>query len=186
MTSKRERQRGKYGYSDGAVGDVDSVRDGRFGMVVTLLGHDLEYEVTTIETDGGPEITHLWIKGEPGRPITTEDLRRIPVRRLASAAARWVDNFNAIGDRDPNQWSQPERAQTKRPRRVGDEHYQQVAGLAQQAFKDGLKVRDTVGRELNASVYTVDKWLRECRDRGLLKRGELQRRKSLSDKGRRA
>ena len=122
MASKRERQRGQYGYSDGAVGDVDSVRDSRFGMTVTLLGHDLEYEVTTIETDGGPEITHLWIKGD--RPITTEDLRRIPVRRLASAAARWADNFNAIGGGNPNQWSHPERAQVERPRQLGDEHYQ--------------------------------------------------------------
>ena len=78
MAGKRNRQAGKYSYVDGAVGDVDSVRDSTYGWTVTLIGHDLEYEVTTVETDNGPEITHLWIReARTGRlrPMTSGESR---------------------------------------------------------------------------------------------------------------
>ena len=101
---------------------------------------------------------------------------------MAFAAARWFDNFNAIGDGKDTQWSQPERAQ-ERSGQYDDEHYQAVAAVAQRAFKDGLLVRDTVAKRFHKSPYTVDKWLAECRKRGYLKSGELQRKKNPSQKG---
>jgi len=176
MAGKRERQRGRSGYTDGAAGDVDSVRDGKYGHVVTLLGHELEYEVTTVETSNGPEVTHLWIKGT-GQPITADDLRRIPLRRLAFAAARWSDN--AAGT--DSEWSTPERAQ-QRPRQYDDKHYQTIADEARSAFTKGTKVRDSIAKRHHVSPYTVDKWLAECRKRGQLQRGELQRTKNPTAK----
>jgi hypothetical protein len=143
-----------------------------------ILGHDLHYEVTTFETDAGPEVTHLWIKGSADRPLRAEDLRRIPLRRLAFAAARWFESNNAADETgEETRWSQPERSQ-ERTRQHGDEHYQKVADVARSAFRKGLKVRDTVAKDFHVSPYTVDKWLRECRKRGHLRPGELQRRKN--------
>lgn len=181
MVGKRERQRGRYSYVDGAVGDVDSVRDSEYGMVVNLVGHPFDYVVTTVETDNGPEVTHLWIQGTKDRPITTEDIRRIPLRRLAFAKARcWENNSTADETGEETRWSQPERAQQRHPRQYGDDHYQAVAAQARTAFKKGLKVRDTIAKRYHVVPYTVDKWLRECRERGYLQRGELQRRKNLT------
>ena len=178
MAGKRKWQRGTYSYKYGAVGDVESVSGTKYGMTVTLVGHDLHYEVTTVETDAGPVVTHLWIKGSADRPLRPEDLRRIPLRRLAFAAERWFDNNNAADETgEETRWSQPERSQ-ERTRQHVDEHYEKVAEVARSAFRRGLKVRDTVARDFHVSPYTVDKWLRECRRRGYLRPGELQRRKT--------
>lgn len=183
MTGRRDRQpsTGKlftHPQRGDSIGDVSSVQDGKYGWNVRLVGHDFEYEVTTVDTDHGPEITHLWIKGSPDRPITGDDLRRIPVRRLANAAGRLFDNFNAIGEGNPNQWAQPERAQQNRPRQYGDDHYREIAELAREAVRKGVPVRDSIAAAKVVSPYTVDKWLRECRKRGYLKRDELLRRKN--------
>lgn len=159
----------------GAVGDVHTIRGTAYGETITLVGHDLHYEVTTVDTDNGPEVVALWIKGTKDRPLRPDDLRRIPLRRLAKAAANWDWLFN-----NPNAsaWGQPERRQP-RPRQLGDEHYRQVADLARLAFKNGEpRVRDFIAKKLHASPFTVDKWLAECRRRGHLERGKLQRRKT--------
>jgi hypothetical protein len=176
MAGKPKRQpvaRGNDPQPGDATGDVSSVSGTRYGETIRLVGHDLDYEVTTVETDNGPEITHLWIKGSKDRPITTDDLRRIPLRRLAKAAAEWTwlaNNPNARA------WGQPERRE-RRSSGLGDEHYQQVAEFARNAFQKGVqRVREATAEEFRASPFTVDKWLRECRNRGYLQRGELQRR----------
>ncbi|MEV6323935.1 hypothetical protein AB0M45_22485 [Nocardia sp. NPDC051787] len=158
---------------DKQVGDVEEVhqhkgrQDGLIGADVKLFGHDITYRVIAATGPNGPEMRELTLDGN-GRAIVSDDLRRVPVRRLAAAAVRAPVTFLT------SDWERPEGAR-RGNQRLGDDHYRQVAEIARDAFVKGLPVREVVGRALHASPYTVDKWLRGARERGYLQRGELQR-----------
>lgn len=139
----------------------------RVAAIVRLAGHDLTYRVRAITGSNGPEIAELTIICS--RALTADDLRRIPVHRLAVAVFRAVSTFGT------GEWARPEGTRGKQ--RLTDEHFRNVAELARAAFMSGVPVRDAVAAELGASPFSVDKWLRACRERGYLKPGELRRRK---------
>lgn len=130
---------------------------------VQLVGHDLTYRVRAGKGRAGAvELTVT----SPGRAITSDDLRNIPVQRLAAAAREAPLNLGT------EKWERPERGK----QRLDDDHYRRVAEVARRAFDEGHpRVREAVGQELHASKFTVDKWLRVCRERGYLRPGDLHR-----------
>jgi hypothetical protein len=55
---------------------------------VFLPGRDLAYTVRFDTGPGGPWVTELHVKALEGRPLTTADMRSIPLCRLAKTVAQ--------------------------------------------------------------------------------------------------
>lgn len=184
-----------------AIGDVAHTervtgeRGDLFGIRVTLHGHPHRYVVAVTTGKGGPKLIDLHIEAAAGQSITPESLRAIPSRRLAHAAARWAleadgkiftgpflgpeaDDMTteqmdqAITEIRAEADARPE-ATTARGKR-GPEHFRRVADLVRTASRSGFQVRPTVAEEFNVSLPTVDKWIRKCKDDGLLAEDEMR------------
>lgn len=62
---------------------------------IALFKHPHTYEVAWVKTDDGPVVVDLRIVAADGAPITSRDLRRVPVERLAKVAALYDTPANA-------------------------------------------------------------------------------------------
>lgn len=149
---------------------------------VSLVGHDLKYRVRWASGESGPEVVSLTIESSDDRPISSDDLRSIPLRRLASAAAQacgaqpWSELTVTWKDVRTIHWRDldPSSATPSGKRRaITDEFLAELAGDARAAFRAGRKVRETLADKHECSVYSVDKWLAAARERGYLEPGEL-------------
>lgn len=159
---------------EGNVGDL-------FGILLVLAGHAHHYVVRVATGKGGPRLVDLRIISETDAPITPETLRAIPSRRLAHAAAQWaslLDGQMTTPDRlqDPELTSRPEQRTARG--KLPDSHYAEVARRARAAVVGGFPVRETVAKEMHATVPTLDRWIRKAKDLGYLDEDELPRRKN--------
>lgn len=144
---------------------------------VRLVGHDQRYQVR-VDLDGpAPRLTELCIVADaPGAEIDPATIRQVPVRRLAATAARFIahaDGAFVTPDEiaDPTLTRRPEVAERRGRRpRLDDDHYRQVAALLVEARKLGYPPREYVGNEMHAAIPTVDRWIREAKRRGVLRR----------------
>jgi hypothetical protein len=157
------------------VGEVQGVSgySGVHPFGVDLYGHPFEYRIRTAEIDGASVVVELLIRPSGHDvPITPQDLRRIPLKRLAAAAAL----FDQGGEFDWTRFNTPEKQPPCKPgpRGYGDEHYADVAQLARDAVRMNISARQHISRNKHVSVHAADKWLKECRKRGLLVSGELR------------
>ena len=139
---------------------------------VLLVGHDLQYTVSVTTGDGGPQVTELRIKSPENRPLTSDDMRAIPLRRLAVAAAGRT--YNTAFPYLPHE--KPEGTAAGR-RRLDDELLREVADRARELAGRGKSVRDTLNKHYDVSPFTIDKWLAKCREAGHLQPGELTRKR---------
>lgn len=133
------------------------------------MGHHLRYWVRIGRDAKGPFIAELRIIGDETRAVTSEDLRAIPLSRLAAAIAGKA--FDLL---DSPEWHRPD-GPGRRKARVDDAQLQEVADLARQAFQGRQRVRETLAAHFQVSPFTVDKWLAKARERGFLKSGELSK-----------
>ena len=151
------------------------------GILVVLAGHAHEYVVGVVTGKGGPRLVDLRIQSATDAAITPETLRAIPSRRLAHAAAQFAVTLDGqmatpAMVRDPEVMTRPgERtARGKLP----DAHYEEVAERVRAAVVGGFPVRKTVAAEMHTSIQNLDRWIRTCKDKGLLDEDELPRRKN--------
>lgn len=120
------------------------------------------------------------------RPLSPEQLRAIPLRRIllsvnASDAAR-NDLGKRLEDSAPEPgtpefdevfatgWAHPEPFQLQRPRgrRLPDEFYAEVADLYRKATASTLNPRTAVAEAAGVSTEVAGRWVREARKRGQL------------------
>ncbi|MFC9894220.1 hypothetical protein ACFVMC_11055 [Nocardia sp. NPDC127579] len=158
-----------------------------YQALVTLMGHDLRYRAKINGSDRGPVVCALTIESESGREITAQDLRAIPVRRIAAAVAQRCSRMGIGEIREdvsfediPDQLKVSDLQPVEPPppggrRRMTDEFLMEVAQLARTAFASGELVRPTLAKHFYNSPYTVDKWLAAARERGYLNPGEISR-----------
>ncbi|WP_433730150.1 hypothetical protein ACQP0C_02505 [Nocardia sp. CA-129566] len=161
---------------DAKAGDIRgfSMSEGRLWLAVHLYGHDFDYQIRTAEIDGVSHVVELLIRpSDEDIPITPQDLRRIPLKRLAAATAL----FGHGGEFEWERMNRPEKPVPSKPgpRGYGDEHYGEVAQLARDAVRMSMSARQYISRSKHVTVHTADKWLKECRKRGHLTAGELRR-----------
>lgn len=182
----------------GDVVAIDRVAGGPgdlHGIAIRLFGHAFTYVVAIVTGHGGPRLVDLQIRSESDTPITPDVLRAIPSRRLAYAAARYASEVDgqifggpflgpeaaemtgeqmdqAITEIRTAADARPE-ATTSRGRR-GPEHFRRVADLVRAANRSGKSARRTVAEEFGVSLPSVDKWIRHCKDNGLLAEDELR------------
>ncbi|MFD6221251.1 hypothetical protein [Nocardia asteroides] len=158
---------------DGEVREI-SLQSGPRPMHVLLWGRPFAYEFAWESVDGVPRVVDLRVLSLlPGVPVTQQDLRRIPLQRLASAGAMAM----AGGEFDWNRFPRPD-ARTPRkpgPRGLGDEFYSEIATMARFAAEQHTSVRKFISERHGVTAHAADKWLKECRKRGLLTPGELRR-----------
>ncbi len=149
-----------------------------------------------------------------GGVISAEDLKAVPVQRLAAAVVQHGDfhpDDDELGgadlhtgqeraadermealeakrprtpaeeaelgqlidednDRKLGVWARPEPADRGRRKAYGDDHYREVAKVAQVARADGRAARRAIAEKYNVVPATADKWMRGARARGLLDR----------------
>ncbi|MBF6539257.1 hypothetical protein IU418_18770 [Nocardia farcinica] len=168
------------------AGQVREIRD---DGTTFLEGHPFVYKVQVADTDDGPQVVGLEIRSPEGEavPITPNDLRRIPLARLAHAAMamRTGEALASIAEPGPSRFRSPEthdgEQPAKRPGRRGHppEFYAQVAALWRAAHDPGRNWNGTIyafigkGMALHtgqqrASTNTVKKWVERARDLDLL------------------
>lgn len=159
---------------DGEVREI-SLQSGPRPMHVLLWGRLFAYEFAWESVDGIPRIVDLRVLSlVPDVPVTQQELRRIPLQRLASAGAMAM----AEGEFDWNRFSRPDvrPPQKPGPRGYEDEFFAGIAAMARVAAGNRVSVRKHISEQHSVSEHAADKWLKECRKRGLLTPGELRRR----------
>lgn len=161
-------------------GDVAVIRDGPsrgLPVRVFLAGHPCSYLVRAGRTPTGPVLLALQVEPLEGGIITAEDLRGIPVTRLAAAAVPFVHPADdQVPRADPGEfdWSRfakpekPERKAAGRPPTHGPEHYAEVAEIARQARANKESARHAIAARWTVAQSTADKWMRHARALGLL------------------
>lgn len=102
-------------------------------------------------------------------------MRNVPVRRLAKAAAQFISmtehGVANVGDLfDPTGLARPDLEPGRRRRNLGDEHYRQVAALLGWAREIGVPPKDYVADYFGVARPTLDRWIREAKKRGFLRR----------------
>lgn len=146
---------------------------------IPLVGHRHRYRVR-IDTDGpAPRLVELHLVSEDDAEIDPATVRQIPVRRLAKAAARFI----ALGEgwpgpvvgvdelHDPTLLARPDRPPNGGKRRkLDDVHYRQVAAQLVRAREIGESPREYVADKLGGTLPTVDRWIKEAKRRGFLRR----------------
>lgn len=155
------------GYRPGQVAELtDRVR-------ITLHGHDIEYVVRVESGPEGPRLVELTLDGGV---IDQTALRRIPVQRLAMAAARWLSSggglFVNAGETDDTR-ARPD--QTPRRRRIDDALLTDVAAVVRRAIREGHPVRTWSAAQLTTSPGTLDRWIKAAKEHGYLTDGEVPR-----------
>jgi len=164
-----DRKRGDFG-GGGYYGN-------RYGSVF-MEGHDLTYTIRYATGDNGPEVVELHLKATNDRPITSDDLRAIPLRRLAAYVAQMDDanTQHVTTGKGPDEWIEPEVGRSRK-RQITDEFLLEVTQRARIAFRRGERVRDVLAESFHTSPYTIDKWLAKARDAGHLQPRELSRKR---------
>ncbi|OBY30804.1 hypothetical protein [Mycolicibacter kumamotonensis] len=166
------------------VGDViaDQIRrvSGRRGtdkglIEIALYGHDLRYQVRIDRSDGTPRLAELRMVADGGGDIDPAAVRNVPVRRLAKAAAQFISMTehgvaNAGDMFDPTGLSRPDLEPGKRRRNLGPEHYRQVAARLEWAREIGLPPREHVADYYGVALPTLDRWIKQAKQRGFLRR----------------
>lgn len=152
-----------------------SLTSGSRPYAIGLAGHPFVYEIRTADTVHGTGVVELLISApDADVPITQQDLRRIPLQRLAAVAAM----FERGGEFDWTQLSTPEKRPPQKPgpRGYDDEFYSEIARMAREAvsLKPKISARQHIASNRHVSKHTADKWLKECRKRGFLTPGELR------------
>lgn len=130
-------------------------------VAIRLVGHAVTYVVTvTTSRRSGPGLTELTLIADSGSVVDYADVRAVPVRRLAVAAAQWIERCGGqVGFVD-------DVAETfTRPDEQAPPVYR-AAQIAERALALGLPVRPTVAAELNVSPSTVDRLLKRAKAEG--------------------
>jgi len=161
-------------------GDIASVEyHGDSWGSVQLVGHELSYRVRFDTGDGGPYVTELHIVSPGQKPVTSDDLRSIPLRRLASAVAgeEMLMVYKKITGTvsDPRQGL--DNSTAIRRRQITDDLLLDVAERARFISDHGGRVRETLAEHFYVSPYTIDKWLAKAREAGHLQSGELSQKR---------
>lgn len=141
---------------------------------IPLVGHRHRYRVRIDGSGAAPRLVELQLISDgDAAEIDPDTIRQIPVRRLAKAAARFVSlserRIGIAGDEyDPTNLLRPDHEPARRT--LDDVHYRQVANLLTMAREYGLSPREYVADRLSASLPTVDRWIKEAKRRGYLRR----------------
>lgn len=181
----------------GDVATIDRVageRGDMYGIRVALHGHTHRYVVRVASGTNGPRLVDLQIQSDSDATITPDVLRAIPSRRLAHAAAQWAHvrdglfgflrldeaTREALYEKYPDDPEEFDRAAAEavaalksRPEastargKLDDAHYRRVAEHVSKATAAG-KTRKDIAPELKTTVPTLDRWIREAKERGLL------------------
>lgn len=158
----------------GKRGDISEVAyHGDSWGSVRLIGHDLSYRVRFDTGDGGPYVTELHINSPSHRPITSEDLRSIPLRRIASAVAgeEMLMTYRKITGATDDPRTGSDASPTRR--QITDDLLREVSHMARLVHSGGQRVRENLAEHFHVSPFTIDKWLAKAREAGHLRPGEL-------------
>lgn len=145
---------------------------------VPLFGHRYRYEVRVDLSGPAPRLVELrMIAGDDGTDVDPTSVRDVPVRRLAKAAARFITFAETpIGPvvmvdelHNPTLLTRPDLEPPSR-RKLDDVHYRDVAERLIWARESGAAPREYVADRLGASLPTVDRWIKEAKKRGYLRR----------------
>jgi hypothetical protein len=154
---------------------ISGQRGSNDGLIeIALVGHPHRYRVRIELNTAAPRLLELHIvPGDTKVEIDPMTIRQIPVRRLAKAAARFIGlterKVSLAGDfEDPTNLIRPDHEPGGRT--LDDVHYRQVANLITTAREWGLSPREHVAAQLEASLPTVDRWIKEAKNRGFLPR----------------
>lgn len=148
---------------------------------VELRGHAMAYVVRVATGPQGPRLVELTIVGDDANPVDGAALTRIPLQRVAIAAAQWLDGaggqFVGPGQAsDPDLFTRPELARRRR-QRITDELLRTVADTVRHAVANGRPVRTWAAEELHTTPGTLDRWVRAAKDRGFLGEDEVPRKR---------
>jgi len=140
---------------------------------ISLVGHDHRY-VCRIDGSGPvPRLVELrMVSPDDAAEIDPASVRQIPVRRLANAAARFIRSREQPFSTEIFGGYTDELRPDYEPRRrvLDDVHYRKVADLLITGRECGFPPREFAAERLNASLPTVDRWTRESKRRGFLRR----------------
>ncbi len=162
---------GEPGYQPGDVPQLtDRVR-------VTLRGHAFDYVVRVETGPLGPRLVEMaMVPTRDEAAIDPAALRRIPVQRLALAAAQWLSSaggqFAGPGETDDTRTRPDSPA---RWRRIDDALLTDVTETVRRAVREGHPIRQWSAKQLGTSPATLDRWIRAAKDHGYLSDGEVPR-----------
>lgn len=173
----------KGGSTDAIKGDVmaDAIRrvtgepGSTDGLIeIPLVGHRHRYRVRIDSSGPAPRLVELHLISDDATDIDPDTIRQIPVRRLAKAAARFIalteHGVALAGDvYDPTDLRRPDIEPLNR-RKLDDAHYRQVAKLLLWAREIGESPREYVANQLGTPLPTVDRWIRQAKQRNFLRR----------------
>jgi len=143
---------------------------------IPLYGHDFRYQVRIDRSAGTPRLTELrMVCTDDGGDIDPAAVRQVPVRRLARAAAQFISmteyGVANVGDLfDPTAQARPDLEPGRRRRNLGPEHYRQVAARLEYAREIGLPPREHVSDYYGVALPTLDRWIKQAKERGFLRR----------------
>ncbi|TXA41430.1 hypothetical protein DKM27_13070 [Mycobacterium tuberculosis variant bovis] len=143
---------------------------------IPLYGHDFRYQVRIDRSAGTPRLTELrMVCTDDGGDIDPAAVRQVPVRRLARAAAQFISmtehGVANVGDLfDPTGLARPDLEPGRRRRNLGPEHYRQVAARLEYARQIGLPPREHVSDYYGVALPTLDRWIKQAKERGFLRR----------------
>lgn len=162
------------------TGDVESVvrisgrRRGEGLIEISLIGHPHRYRVRIDPTSTAPRLIelHLLPLTAGAAEIGNAVIRSVPVRRLAAAAARHIKiterGFITVDELEDDEIIRLRPDYEPGKGELGDTHYRYVAHLLTSALEAGESPREYVKQRLNSSIPTVDRWIREAKERGFL------------------
>jgi len=141
---------------------------------IPLHGHDFVYQVR-VHPGPTPQISELTIRSRGDRKIDPAAVSQVPVRRLAAAARQFIwlteTGVSNAGDRtDPTGLARPDLEPPRRRRKLGDEHYREVAAKLLWAREMGLPARDQIAHYYGVSKPTLDRWIARAKDLTFLPR----------------
>lgn len=143
---------------------------------IPLYGHAFRYQVRIDRSAGTPRLTELrMVCTDDGGDIDPAAVRQVPVRRLARAAAQFISMTehgvaNAGDLFDPTGQGRPDLEPGRRRRNLGPEHYRQVAARLEYAREIGLPPREHVSDYYGVALPTLDRWIKQAKERGFLRR----------------
>ncbi len=138
---------------------------------IRLHGNPFTYVVkVTTGTRSGPQVAELTITADQGTAVDHDTLRGVPVRRLAYAAAQWIERAGGV-------FSLPsDTTETYRQPENHDDRVYLAAREAERALALGMPVRQTVAEQLNISTRTADRLLARARAEGFMSDEPLPKR----------
>jgi hypothetical protein len=142
---------------------------------IPLVRHRHHYRVRIDSGGAAPRLVELHLVSvDDAAEIDPDTIRQVPVRRLAKAAARFINlteyGVALAGDIDnPTDLERPDHLRGNR--KYDAVHYREVARLLMAARRMGLPPREYVAeRFAPVSLPTVDRWIAEAKKLGFLRR----------------